>query len=600
MSKTLRWTRLIHLVFGESIGRAGALGRIAAAHVRQLPLVAALGVATGLAEGIGIGALIPFFGLLAGDAARTGLPHPIAKIMTGLMRYPEQTRYFILGGVFLVIITGRSVLQTVNLRLIARLEVRIGHDIREAAATRLLSLDYPFFLSTGSPRLVHLMTFHAWSVEEVFRIGLTAIPSLIGLAIVGALMVLAEWRLAMLAAISFAVAALLLRTLHKVQEGLARSVMASGRDLSARMTAVVEGARVIRLYGQELAERERFSDVDGTYSALLAAARQVSAITWPAGGAILTLAFVAILFAIGALHIPVPVAIAFMVLLARTEPLASQLLTARSQMAAMTGTIEEVEWLLGQAAETKAPSGGEPVDTLDQPICFDDVRYDYPDGSPALLGADFALQPGVATALIGPSGAGKSTIVNLITRLVEPSGGVITLGGRPLDSFDPAALRARIALAGQDVAVVQGTVAENIAFGKPRASRAEIEQAAIAAGAAGFIAQMPKGYDSPLHFGGTGLSGGQRQRIGLARALIRHPDLLILDEATNAVDSVGEEEIVRLLAERRFFRTLLVISHRPSILAMCSTGIVIESGRVVEAGPIGGLTYFELMKGLRT
>jgi len=154
-------------------------------------------------------------------------------------------------------------------------------------------------------------------------------------------------------------------------------------------------------------------------------------------------------------------------------------------------------------------------------------------------------------------------------------------------------------VAGQDVMLIDGSVADNIAYGRPGASRGEIEDAATVAGAAGFIAALPGGYDASVGYEGLNLSGGQRQRIGLARALLRKPDLLILDEATNAVDALSETEIMRLLAEHRHFRTALVISHRHSTLSACANGVVVEHGRVVEAGPLATLAYYRNMTGER-
>jgi subfamily B ATP-binding cassette protein MsbA len=145
------------------------------------------------------------------------------------------------------------------------------------------------------------------------------------------------------------------------------------------------------------------------------------------------------------------------------------------------------------------------------------------------------------------------------------------------------------------VGLFDGTIREAIAYGRPDASDADIVEAARAAGADGFIDALPQGLDARVGEGGGNLSGGQRQRLGLARALLKRPDLLILDEATNAVDAVTENEIMALLQERRWFRTALVISHRASTLSACSAAIVLADGRVVEAGPLRETSYHTAM-----
>jgi subfamily B ATP-binding cassette protein MsbA len=164
-----------------------------------------------------------------------------------------------------------------------------------------------------------------------------------------------------------------------------------------------------------------------------------------------------------------------------------------------------------------------------------------------------------------------------------------------LSDLDPEQWRARIAIAGQDIALLDGTVAQNIAYARPDATRDEIELAAQVAGASEFIARLPEGYGTRLGLNSVSLSGGQRQRIGLARALVRRPDLLILDEAISAVDSISETEIIKLLHDHRHFRTALVISHRKSTLAACQDCIVLEQGRLAEAGPIERSAYYRAM-----
>jgi subfamily B ATP-binding cassette protein MsbA len=187
--------------------------------------------------------------------------------------------------------------------------------------------------------------------------------------------------------------------------------------------------------------------------------------------------------------------------------------------------------------------------------------------------------------------------VNLLCRLIDPQAGEIRLGESPVAAFDGTAWRCRVAVAGQDNELVGGTIAENIAYGRPDAARAEIEAVAREAGAANFIAELPEGYETLVGHNGLGLSGGQRQRIGVARALLMNPDLLIFDEATSAVDALSDMEIVKLATEHRHFRTLLIVSHRKTTVAACKQGIVLSNGRVTEAGPLPTLQYFRTMAG---
>jgi subfamily B ATP-binding cassette protein MsbA len=286
---------------------------------------------------------------------------------------------------------------------------------------------------------------------------------------------------------------------------------------------------------------------------------------------------------------------AYLVLLARAQPYAVTFGRARVEYASMYSSIGRVSWLLGQSPSSQSIGGSRTVASIDAAIEFDCVSYRYPDGRLALEEASFTIRPGVATALIGKSGAGKTTIVNLLCRIVEPSSGEIRHAGLPLPTVSPNEWRDRIAVAGQDVDLLDGTIEENISYGVRSVTHEEIVEAAKAARVHDFIEALADGYASHVTLHGLNLSGGQRQRIGLARALIRKPDLLILDEAVSAVDALSEREIVNIIRERRGFKTALVISHRQSSLQACEDAIVVEAGQVKSAGPLQSVSYFGTM-----
>jgi subfamily B ATP-binding cassette protein MsbA len=218
-------------------------------------------------------------------------------------------------------------------------------------------------------------------------------------------------------------------------------------------------------------------------------------------------------------------------------------------------------------------------------IVFQDVGFAY-DGvaDAALAGLSFIAEPGRTVALVGPSGAGKSTALALVPRLYDATAGRITLDGAELRAVTLDSLRDAIAYVGQDAVIFDDTALANIACGRPGATRAEVEDAARAAAAHGFIAALPAGYDTVLGPGGSRLSGGQRQRIALARALLRNPRVLLLDEATSALDAENEALVQQAIAKLRAGRTTLVIAHRLSTVRDADLILAMESGRVAEQG----------------
>ncbi len=222
-------------------------------------------------------------------------------------------------------------------------------------------------------------------------------------------------------------------------------------------------------------------------------------------------------------------------------------------------------------------------------LCFEQVAYAYPDGRMGLRDLSFEAEPGLTVALVGPSGAGKSTALALIPRLADPLGGRITLDGADLRDLTLASLRDAIAYVGQDALLFDDTVAANIRMGRPDADDADVQRAARAA-AAGFVEDLPQGFNTPVGPGGGRLSGGQRQRVALARALLRNPRILLLDEATSALDAESEAAVQATLAHLRRGRTTIVVAHRLSTVRDADLVVAIADGAMVEQG-----THAELL-----
>jgi len=225
---------------------------------------------------------------------------------------------------------------------------------------------------------------------------------------------------------------------------------------------------------------------------------------------------------------------------------------------------------------------------LDRPVQgavrFDAVRFAYGDGAEVLRGFDLAIAPGETHAVVGATGAGKSTIVKLLLRLYEPTTGSINIDDVPIDELTFGSLRGAIGFVSQDVFLFQGTVRENLTYGRPDATEAEVVQAATLAEAHTFITSLPDGYDTIVGERGQKLSGGQRQRLTIARAILREPAILVLDEATSAVDNETEAAIQRSLARVSADRTTIVIAHRLSTVRHAHRIHVLEAGQVIEAG----------------
>jgi len=217
-------------------------------------------------------------------------------------------------------------------------------------------------------------------------------------------------------------------------------------------------------------------------------------------------------------------------------------------------------------------------------VDFEDVRFGYRPDEPVLCGINLTVMPGEVVALVGPSGAGKTTLINLIPRFYDPSSGAVRIDGRDLRGVRLSSLRRAIGLVPQETVLFSVSVAENIAYGRPAATEKDIVEAARLANAHEFVMRLPDGYDTLIGERGVTLSGGQRQRIAIARALLRNPKILILDEATSSLDPESEVQVQEALARLFRNRTTFIIAHRLSTVRMADRILVLDGGRIVEEG----------------
>ena len=237
----------------------------------------------------------------------------------------------------------------------------------------------------------------------------------------------------------------------------------------------------------------------------------------------------------------------------------------------------QIEDTQPQVTEPVHPKACGPI----REICFDQVGFSY-GGNPVLRDFSLTLSGREKVGVMGESGVGKSTVLRLLLRFWNPQQGQITVNGIPIQEISLNELRRRIALLEQETFLTSGTLGENIALGKPDATREEIREAARQAGLADFIETLPQGYDTPMGEMGARLSGGERQRVGIARVLLLNPDVIVMDEPTSSLDVLHEKELLQTLEEACRDKLLLLVSHRPSTLTGCGRIVRLENGRAVE------------------
>jgi ABC-type multidrug transport system fused ATPase/permease subunit len=549
------------------------------------PAIAALNLAQAALEGLAIGLIVPLFNLLLTAGERVGEGGLFSDLAQAL---PAERRTLYLVLAITALVAAKNAAAVAGHLLTGWLDARVGDGLRRALARFVLTIDYPFFLTRRAEELVNVIAGESWRATDAIRCRILAVGATAAVAGYFIVLVLIDWRLASFVVLAGFGIRRVESALSTRTSRLSGEVTRANEDLAGRTLALITGMRIIRVFGAAPFEQARFDAASARVSRSILRVWASGGVVSPLIEILFMLVFAAILLGVTetGLGLGLPELAAFLIVLQRAQPHLRALEQARVGFASASGGLRRVEGLLDQC--TGSPEGGakgRAFDGLRTAIRFDSVAFEYPGGAgPALHGASFDIEAGRTTALVGPSGSGKSTVVNLLCRLTAPTAGRILVDGGDLSEIALDGWLARIALAGQDAGLIDGTVLENVAYGAEDADRDAVWAALRAADAEAFVRRLPDGLDARVGRDGVALSGGQRQRIGLARAFLRDPDILILDEATNAIDGLSEKAILSLIREWGRDRTILVISHRESSLALCDREIRLEDGRVVARG----------------
>jgi ATP-binding cassette, subfamily B, bacterial MsbA len=550
-----------------------------------VPVVTCLGVLTSFFEGFGISLFIPFLQNFSQVAAKPVQGNAALSFFSSLFeQVPPQHRFVIIALCIFGSIVLKSVLAYTSNLISQWLSTHISHRIRSNVFQQCLSMSDRYMESHDPSELVNLLATETWRTTEALNTLFWLISTLCTVLIFIFLLQFIAWQLTLAVAFLIGIISFISQRLTRQVKPLGDRAVEVNKVLAARMWDGLSGLRVIHTFGRELYEQDRFDHASQQVRRVFFKLAMVSGTVSPIYEILSALMLIGILV-VSLSYDPssLPSLLTFLFILYRLQPKVQQLDQLRTTFVSLTPSVQVIMSFLNPSDKPYIRSGTCPFDHLKTDITFDRVSFRY-DAESALDQVSIRIPAGKTTALVGPSGAGKSTLIHLICRFYDPTQGEIHIDGQPLPELKLPDWRSQIAVVSQDVHMFSTTVRDNIAYGRLEATEDEIIAAATLANADTFIRQLPHGYQTSIGDRGVRLSGGQRQRLALARAIVRDPQILILDEATNALDSIAENLIQEALYTLGQNRTVIVIAHRLSTIEHADQIIVLQAGRVVEQG----------------
>ena len=565
------------------LARAIGLVRLANPPAWTSPTVVALGLTVALLEGMTLYLFIPLMQSL-GAAAGTGdqIGHRFSTLLESFT--PEGRVAVLVAAVFAAVLL-KNLVSFLNTFVTRFTGGHVAHELRLRVFEQTISSCIDYRVQNKKTDIVNTLTNETWKVSSGLILVYRSVICVCTCVVFVVLMLLISVKLTAIAVLFLGCSAGIVQLTTRRADAAGKNVVMENKRFGLRMWESVNALQLIRSFAREDYELSRFKALSDRVHWRLLKMDMLGAGPGPLSEVLATALIGLLILTGGMLGTGFAVLAAFLAVLYRIQAPVREIMSSKVALDSLSASVAEVAEYLQATDRPYIESGSKRIARFESAIEFRNVSVRYAPHEPlALSHVSFTIPKGRTTAIVGRSGAGKTTLMTLLYRFEDPTSGEILVDGTPLTALDLRDWRKRLALMSQDVRLFNETVESNIAYGDLDAHSEAIRKAAEIAGADAFIRDLPQGYATEIGDHGMRLSGGQRQRIALARTILRNPDILLLDEATNALDSESETAIQDALDVYARGRTVVVIAHRLATVADADQIIVLEGGRVVECG----------------
>lgn len=537
-------------------------------------------------EGFGLGFLLVFLQSLTTPNAqpvKTGIDWFDILILG--VNTSTMERLYRVSALIVITTCIRAIFNYTSALCVQISEVNLVDHLRKRIFEQLAAQNLSYFGKKSSGELINTLTNEMERIRQIVggisfltTRGLTLIVYSVSLFVL-------SWQLSIVSVLLFSLLAVGLSTLNKQIRERSFKITTANDRFTARALEFIEGIRTVHAFSTQEFEQQRYYQTSGNIVNAWKRVYWISLSVRPLAESLSTLILITMIcVALLTGLMEVSTLLTFFFVLFRLVPMTQDLNGVIAFLSTQAGAVENIKDLLKTEDKSYFQNGHLQFGGLKRVIDIIAVNFGYEPDHLVLKDITLTIEKGKMVALVGASGGGKSTLADLIARFYEPKDGKILIDGVNLKKFNISSLRRRMAIVSQKTFIFNTSIRNNISYGTPNATEAEILEAARLANAIEFIEKLPQGLDTIIGADGVQLSGGQQQRIAIARALVKDPEILILDEPTSALDAITEQVIQELLDKFTIGRTVIVIAHRLSTIAKADKVIVLEQGHIVEQG----------------